>query len=143
MARADREATIWASMLATGLYKRNQGRMVRNVTVGVMLAVVALACWTLSVRMLSEMGDPIRIGVPAALGAIGAWVAFRIVNYPQFADFLIDVEVELTKVSWPSKDELWRATLVVLLVMFLLSATLLAYDLVWQQLLRMIGILRF
>lgn len=143
MARADREATIWASMLATDLYKRNQGRMVRNVTVGVLLAVVALACWTLSVRMLSEFSDPVRIGVPAALGAIGAWMAYRIVNYPQFADFLIDVEVELTKVSWPSKDELWRATLVVLLVMFLLSATLLAYDLVWQQLLRMIGILRF
>lgn len=143
MARADREATIWASMLATDLYKRNQGRMVRNVTVGVLLAVVALACWTLSVRMLSEFADPVRIGVPAVLGAIGAWMAYRIVNYPQFADFLIDVEVELTKVSWPSKDELWRATLVVLLVMFLLSATLLAYDLVWQQLLRMIGILRF
>jgi preprotein translocase subunit SecE len=52
----------------------------------------------------------------------------RIVNLPSFADFLISVEAEMNKVSWPSRGELYRASLVVIVVIFLLTAILLAYD---------------
>ena len=69
--------------------------------------------------------------------------AYRIVNYPVFADFLVDVEGELAKVSWPATDELRRATVVVLVVMLLLSFVLFSYDVIWQQILRWIGVLRF
>jgi preprotein translocase subunit SecE len=68
--------------------------------------------------------------VPALLVAFGAWLAFRIVNFPRFADFLISVEAEMNKVSWPSRGELFRASMVVLVVIFLLTAILLAYDLI-------------
>ena len=37
----------------------------------------------------------------------------------QFADFLIAVEAEMTKVSWPSRGELVRSSIVVILVIFL------------------------
>ena len=49
---------------------------------------------------------------------------------PAFADFLISVEGEMNKVSWPSRSELFRASLVVILVIFSLAAILYAYDLV-------------
>ena len=36
----------------------------------------------------------------------------------------------MNKVSWPSRGELYRASLVVIVVIFLLTAILFAYDLV-------------
>ena len=47
---------------------------------------------------------------------------------PRFADFLISVEAEMNKVSWPSRGELYRASLVVIVVIFLLVAILFGYD---------------
>ena len=35
---------------------------------------------------------------------VQTWFAYRLVNLSSFADFLIAVEVEMTKVSWPSRD---------------------------------------
>jgi len=58
------------------------------------------------------------------------WLGFRIVNWPSFADFLIAVEAEMNKVSWPSRTELIRASMVVIVLMFGLTAVLYTYDLV-------------
>ena len=75
--------------------------------------------------------------------AVGLWASFRIVQMPTFADFLISVEGEMNKVSWPSRGELFRASLVVILVIFFLAALLFAYDLVLTEILsfldRLIG----
>jgi preprotein translocase subunit SecE len=60
--------------------------------------------------------------------AIGVWASFRVVNIPAFADFLISVEGEMNKVSWPSRGELFRASVVVILVIFFLAFLLFAYD---------------
>jgi preprotein translocase subunit SecE len=73
--------------------------------------------------------------MPALVLAFGAWASFRIVNIPRFADFLISVEAEMNKVSWPSRAELYRASLVVIVVIFLLTAVLFAYDLVLRWML--------
>ncbi len=69
--------------------------------------------------------------VCAAVGCLGGWrpVAFRIVNIPRFAEFLISVENEMGKVSWPSRRELFQASMVVIVVIFMLTAILLGYDL--------------
>jgi preprotein translocase subunit SecE len=79
-----------------------------------------------------------RYIAPVVLLALGAWLAFRIVNIPRFADFLISVEAEMNKVSWPSRGELYRASLVVIVVIFLLTAILFTYDLVLKY---VVGIL--
>jgi len=81
-----------------------------------------------------------RYIVPAVLLCVGLWVSFRVVNYPRFADFLIAVEAEVNKVSWPSKGELVRSTIVVLLTIFALALILFAYDFIWRLLLTMLGI---
>ena len=67
--------------------------------------------------------------MPGVLMLVGWWVCYRVVNLPGFADFLIAVEAEMSKVSWPSRSELMRASLVVLLMLFLLAAALSCYDL--------------
>jgi preprotein translocase subunit SecE len=143
MAKADRTGTFMQSMLAIDLYKRNQGRLTRACTAAAILAAVLLGAWKLSVTMLGDMEPWAEYGIPAVVAAVGVWFAFRIINYPVFADFLIDVEGEMVKVSWPLRDEVRRATVVVLVTMFMFSLTLFLYDFVWQQVLRWIGVLRF
>ena len=76
-----------------------------------------------------------QIGIPLVLFAAGIWVAFRLVNYPPFADFLIAVEAEMAKVSWPTRTELFRSSLVVMLTIFGLAALLAVYDFVLHTLL--------
>jgi preprotein translocase subunit SecE len=122
-----------------GLYKRSQGRLTRQVTWSAMAIGMALGAWRLSYFLL-EQGTTVRYVVPAVVLAIGLWVAFRLVNMPRFADFLIAVEAEVNKVSWPSKGELVRSTVVVLITIFALAVILFAYDFLWSFLLRTLGV---
>src|SRR5690606_24459091 len=98
--------------------------------------------WSASLGPLSSYDTPIRTGVPVAISLVGVWVAFRLVNYPPFADFLISVEGEMDKVSWASWPELYRATIVVILTMVFLGAVLYAYDLIWYNILSALRVLR-
>jgi preprotein translocase subunit SecE len=113
-------------MFTASRYKRSQGRIARQVTFFAMAAIVGVAAWRFSSAGSDVTG---RFLLPLAVLAAGAWAAFRIVNIPRFADFLISVEAEMNKVSWPSRSELYRASLVVIVVIFLLTAILFTYDL--------------
>jgi preprotein translocase subunit SecE len=66
----------------------------------------------------------------------GMWFGYRVVHWPTFADFLISVEGEMAKVSWPNKAEVRSSTIVVLTVFLLLSAMIYAADLVFVFLLK-------
>jgi preprotein translocase subunit SecE len=84
----------------------------------------------------------VALVLSAVLLVGGMWLSFRIVNMPRFADFLIAVEAEMNKVSWPSKGELIRSSLVVIFVLFFLMAVLFGFDLLWGVLFEAIGILK-
>lgn len=142
MSNAVRATTFQQSLLSFGSYKRNQGLLTRRLTAGALAAVAVIGAWTLSIRVLENQADAVRIGVPVILGILGCWAALRVVQWPTFADFLIDVEAEMTKVTWPGRTELVRATIVVITVMFTLSAVLFFYDFLWQLVLQTLGVLR-
>jgi preprotein translocase subunit SecE len=123
-----------------GLYKRTQGRITRQVTAATLVVTIALGCWQLSLMLktwgwLQGRGPALQYAIPGLLLALGAWLSYRLVNYPPFADFLIAVEAEMAKVSWPSKRELMRATVVVLVSMLVLTLMLWIYDTAWRLLL--------
>jgi preprotein translocase subunit SecE len=117
--------------------------LVRQLTAGAAIAAVVLAAWTMSIHLLNGQDQAVQYGVPIALAIAGIWAVYRLVNYPPFADFLIDVEGEMAKVSWPSAGELKRATVVVLTTMITLSLVLFLYDNLWLQVLRFLRILQF
>jgi preprotein translocase subunit SecE len=119
-------AELISGLLTTSRYKRSQGRIARQVTFLALVALVAIGAWRMSDIASSPAG---KYAWPLAVLAAGSFLAFRIVNLPRFADFLISVEAEMNKVSWPSRDELYRASLVVIVVIFLLVVILFAYDL--------------
>ncbi len=101
--------------------------MARQLTLAAMAAMVAVGVW-----QLNSMGGTYvqQYVTPLVVLAMGWWVSFRIVNLPKFADFLISVEAEMNKVSWPSRGELWRASIVVIIVIFFLAALLFTYDII-------------
>lgn len=79
-------------------------------------------------------------GIPWVLAVIGIWLSYRVVNMPRFADFLIAVEAEMSKVSWPTRKELVRGSVVVIVTIVVLAALLYGFDLVWSFLLGLLGI---
>ena len=125
-------AEIIAGFFNTSRYKRSQGRVARNLTLTAMVAVVAAGAWLLSDRYSS--GSEIQqYVIPLVVLAAGCWASYRVINIPAFADFLISVEAEMNKVSWPTRSELWRASMVVIVVIFFLAALLFAYDIVLKK----------
>ena len=141
MAKSD-AGSFWSSLLSPELYKRTQGRLARQLTAAGLGAVVLIGVYILSQGPLGTADKGLRVGLPVGLAAAAAWLIFRLVNYPVFAEFLISVEGEMSKVSWASKQELYRATIVVLSTMFFLAVVLYLYDRVWMIILSSIGVLQ-
>jgi preprotein translocase subunit SecE len=122
-------------LLQVGLYKRSQGRVARQVTFAAAAIVIALGALRLMQQLSLWLEQAyLQYVVAGAVLLVGWWIAYRIVNYPQFADFLIAVEAEMAKVSWPSRTELIRASVVVIIVIFVLAAVLFLYDVFWNWL---------
>ena len=131
-------AAIVQELFRFGFYKRNQGRIARQMTFGAFAVIVALGAWSLSAYMDGIASDHqdwsdtqrnlVKYFIPLSVLAAGVWASFRVVQMPAFADFLISVEGEMNKVSWPSRSELFRASLVVILVIFFLAGILFLYD---------------
>lgn len=142
MSTATDDPSLISTLASTRVYKVTQGRMVRQVTLAVLLAGVLLGCYRLREEYLLDMSESMRLGIPAALFVLGAWAVYRLIHWPQFADFLVAVQGELDKVNWATWEYLIRATGVVLVSMVLVSAFLWVCDIAWLSLFEMIGFLR-
>ena len=122
-------------LFQAGLYKPSQGRITRQVTCGALWVVMLIAAYRLYLALIDAPALAHYFG-PSMFVILGGWASYRLVNYPRFADFLIAVEAEMNKVSWPSWHELVRSSLVVIFVMFALAAVLLGFDALWTFLFR-------
>jgi preprotein translocase SecE subunit len=132
-------------------YKKTQGLRVRRLTILGILLVGASGVysirpdtgmlpdtWTLSmpfdVNPITVLTDA-RYVIPLLLLLLTLWVAWRAVNVPTFAEFLIATEAEMNKVSWSTRRRLAQDTVVVLLTTLILTLFLLVVDLFWGWLL--------
>ncbi len=81
--------------------------------------------------------------VLVGLAALVMWFAYRAVNVPTFAEFLIATEAEMNKVSWTSRKRLAQDTVVVLVTTVLMALFLLLVDVFWGWLLstNLVGVL--
>jgi len=154
--------SILDGMFQLGVYKRTQGKITRQVTFAALAIGFVLAAYSFHnfmkanwVRLIDgmfpvslantlvEWSDRLALNyaLPGLLVFFGLWLSYRIVNLTQFADFLIAVEAEMKKVSWPTWDELVKASIVVILMIFLLAILLFAYDIIWRTLFQYLKIL--
>jgi len=83
----------------------------------------------------------VRLIIAGTITLVGWWIAFRSIHWPVFADFLVSVEAEMVKVSWPSKVEVYSSTLVVLAMFVILAAVIFAWDVVLVFVFRWLGII--
>jgi len=130
------------------LYKRTQGKMTRQITcitVWVAAAILAwrvlnVGVWTFANQYVAGSSTYLKYGVPVFILVLGFWLGYRIVNWAPFADFLIAVEAEMNKVSWPTQTELIRSSTVVIILILGLTVTVFVYDIVLRYILWRIGV---
>ncbi|MBN1590638.1 MAG: preprotein translocase subunit SecE [Pirellulales bacterium] len=123
-------SAFFQELLRAGIYKRSQGRICRQVTFAAIAIVLALGLFALSETLVTR-GPTWQYGLPGLLLFVSWWAAYRLVNVPAFADFLIAVEAEMNKVSWPSRHELIRGSMVVLITIIFLAIILFGFDYLW------------
>jgi len=142
MAKAETRSFV-SELGAFNIFKKNQGRVARQLTAGAIGLIVIVFAWSVyHDKSLSSQPNSVRMMVAGIIIVVGGWLTFRIVNYPPFAEFLISVEGEMHKVTWSSWPELWRAVAVVLSTMIFLGLILALYDFVWAWLLRSVGVIQ-
>jgi preprotein translocase SecE subunit len=77
----------------------------------------------------------LHVMLPIILGVLLLWFAWRVVNIPGFADFMIATEAEMNKVSWTNRKRLVQDTIVVLVTVFLFTMFLFVVDIIWIKVL--------
>ena len=136
---------FFQELLNVGIYKRSQGRITRQVTFGAMALVLAVGFYqmhqVLSNRELGNWFYGLKFWLPGILLILSWWISYRLVNLPSFADFLIAVEAELNKVSWPTRTELIRSSIVVLICLLVLAGVIFGFDLIWKAIFTWIGVI--
>ncbi len=125
-----------------GLFKPMQGWYARLYTALGLGVIAAAGVWHVYESSM-DYNPYWRLGIPAALALGFGWLIFRIVHFQPFAEFLIATEAEMNKVSWTSKEDLYRATTVVLATVVLMAVFLFVVDWLWLFILRNIGVLQF
>jgi preprotein translocase subunit SecE len=146
-----------AELFQGRLYKPTLGRIARQLTCGAVWLVFAIAAWRWYdsnyifswfsydaagnlVHTYDATISVLRYLLPGLLLVVGLWVGYRLVNYPKFADFLIAVEAEMNKVTWPSQGELIRSSMVVILLLLSMTFLLFVFDIAWFYFFKMLGI---
>jgi preprotein translocase SecE subunit len=144
-------------------YKKSQGQRVRRGTILGILAMAGPGIYILH-NTLGRGGDnhwflripftspevkllilpTVQFSLPLILTGLALWFAYRVVNFPVFADFLIATEAELNKVSWTTRKRLFQDTIVVLTTVILMTVFLFLVDALWSYALssRWIGVLK-
>ena len=92
MSRGLEDTTFLGNLFTGTFFKRNQGRLVRRVTAIAVAVVVAFGSWSFSAWMenstvTSDLPRLVQTLVPLVVALAGFWLAFRVVNWPQFANF--------------------------------------------------------
>jgi len=57
-----------------------------------------------------------------------------ILNRPRLVDLLIETEAEMKKVSWPSRQEAWNSSVIVVVTVVIMMGLLFTYDFVLNKL---------
>lgn len=131
-------------------YKPDQGVYARTTGRWLLGAMWAFGCYSLYYWLLSfrgEDGDGFMVtpltegklmvlGVPltvaliaaVAIGLGGLFMIFRLLDKPKVADMLIDSETEMRKCTWPTWNETFSSSVVILVVMLFFTASLAGMD---------------
>ena len=137
-----RFAPFLANLARVNLYKPLQGKQARLWTAVGLGTTILFGVRELFLTLDGTSTKANAYGITTLVALAFGWVTFRLLQFPPFVEFLIATEAEMNKVSWTSREDLKRATTVVLVTVALMAVYLFGVDYVWSNLLKLIGVLR-
>lgn len=128
--------------MALEIYKPGQGERVRSGVAVLAGSLLAYGCYalynylcewpTLAKNLTEAFGDDVPMSLAAVIAAGvligGGFGIFLLSNYGKVADFLIDTEAELQKVTWSTRGEVYTHSLVVIATTVLLGVYIFVLD---------------
>ncbi len=130
------------------IYKPGQGRYAR-ISSGVLLGLlVAYGCQSLR-GLLADAGDLVQLGWitltyaqvgPAAVFLLAAAALAFALNRAKVADFLIETEIEMGRVMWPTRRAVVSSSVVVIITLLVMAGFLYGVDYLFLELLKLIGL---
>lgn len=127
------------TLFSAKLYKPSLGKIARRSTFfGLAVLFLAGAWATYHQNLYNDLKTSAIVA--GVLFLVGCWISFRSINIPSFAEFLISVEAEMRKVSWPAQKELKQTTYVVLIMMALFIVLIYCYDVIFSMIFRLLDI---
>jgi preprotein translocase SecE subunit len=125
------------------IYKKGQGYWTRMGTVaGAVLIGLFIGKFIWDERNTFSLSIRNTYIVIAVFGLIYAGIGFYVLNKPTNVDFLVATDSEMKRVNWTSTTDLMGSTKVVIGFMFLMAMMLFLYDLFFQTLFWLIGVLK-
>ena len=91
------------------------------------------AVWTLLADTVDSVPEPNGTNIAAAAGVVALISAIAAYRSKKIHTFVVEVCVELSKVTWPTRKETWSQTIVVIIVSIIAAVILGVFDAVWAQ----------
>lgn len=123
-------------------YKKNQGRPSRQVALCVVAACLSWLLISVASLFVAKQIGIQWLGICVVAIIVSVIGSMIVLSRPKFADFLISVQAEIDKITWPSGDEVKRATVVVLVLITTMAVLIFCFDLIWQWVFQVIGFLQ-
>ena len=81
-------------------------------------------------QYFAEPNSTIVTAAAAIIGVASAFIAYR---HPKVKPMADEVAVEMSKVTWPTREETWRNTVVTIVVSIIAAAYLGIFDALWSK----------
>ena len=103
------------------------------ITVAWFLIKSSTAVWTILADTVDAVPEPNGTAIAVGSGLVALIAAVVAYRSKKIHTFVLEVCVELSKVTWPSRKETWSQTIVVLIVSVIAAIILGVYDAVWSH----------
>ena len=89
--------------------------------------------WTLLADTVDVVPEPNDTIIAVGAGLVAFITAVITYRSKRIHTFVVEVCVELSKVTWPTRKETWSQTIVVIIVSIIAAVILGVFDAVWSQ----------
>ena len=103
------------------------------VTLAWFLIKAGTAIWTILSDTVDAVPEPDGTLIAVAAGVIALIAAVITYRSNTIHTFVVEVCVELSKVTWPTRKETWSQTVVVIVVSIIAAIILGLFDALWAQ----------
>ena len=103
------------------------------ITLAWFLIKSSTAVWTILADNVDVVPEPNGTAIAAGAGLVAFIAAVIAYRSKTIHTFVVEVCVELSKVTWPTRKETWSQTIVVLIVSVIAAIILGVFDAVWSQ----------